>query len=572
MDAVNFQSLNMVRDELVATIEDSAQHLERFVSAQGDGTSLQSSIDGITQIVGILKLIQLNGAELLARELLITAQEISPGNSGRRFEKRLEVVSSSFFVLTRYLEFIQETERRAPVLLIPQINELRKLRSEPALPESHFFNLNLAKNPKLPEVDPLSLAGQPFKTVVRRLRHMYQFGLLGFMKEHQTKNSVAMMRRALNRLRRFTPNDQPLALLWWLGNCALDVIVSKNMAVIETRKLLFGRIDRIIRQVEKSGEAAFAAQTPKGLVKELVYLVALSAADSSDANLVRSNYGVERFPFTDRDLSDERDLLNGPSAHTVSSLAHVLTSELQNTKKVLEGASQSSVQKIDDIEGFIATLQKISEILSIVGLVSASNILKAELKRIELWRDKAEVLNQEEMQDVANTLLYLESVVSSIETTKLSDEKLELANKLAQQEVIASGELAEAKRIVLSECEAGISLTKRALSSFSESDFDTGHILNIGKTLNTVRGGMLMMNNMRAAQVLRRCSQFVDEVLTDSDQPPALKETLETFADAIIAIEYYLDSATTRLKMDDSVLQIAEVSLEALGYAVDLEE
>ena len=58
----------------------------------------------------------------------------------------------------------------------------------------------------------------------------------------------------------------------------------------------------------------------------------------------------------------------------------------------------------------------------------------------------------------------------------------------------------------------------------------------------------------------------------DNDQPPAIKETLETFADAIIAIEYYLDSATARLKMDDSVLQIAEESLEALGYAVDLEE
>ena len=132
------------------------------------------------------------------------------------------------------------------------------------------------------------------------------------------------------------------------------------------------------------------------------------------------------------------------------------------------------------------------------------------------------------MDEVANTLLYLESTVSSIETSKLSDEKLEMATKVAQQEVIASGELADAKRIVLAESEAGISLTKRALSSFSDSDFDTGHIRNIGKTLHTIRGGMLMLKGYRAANIIDRCAAFVDEVLMDQNPPPGVKEMLET--------------------------------------------
>ncbi len=568
MDTVNFQSLNLVRDELVATIEEAARNLEKFVSSQEDGEALQACIECVGQIVGTLKLIEFRGAELLAQELLASANEISPGNSGEKFERCLEVVSSTFFVLTRYLEYVQQTERKVPVLLIPQINDLRKIRGEVVYPECHFFKVDLSKSPELPPVEPLNFEGDDFTFAIRRARHMYQIGLLGLIKERQIKNSLAMMRRGMKRLRRMSGNDKPLALLWWLADVTLGVISSHNMQTIETRKMLFGRIDRVIKQIEQNGPQAFDALSPKGLIKELVYLIALSTSDLEEVKAIRSVYGLDRFAYTDHDLAGERDLLNGPSAHTVSSLASVLHTELANTKKVLEGASQSSIQRIDDLEGFLATLQKVAEILSIVGLVSASNTLKNELKRIETWKDKGEI-DLSEMDEVANTLLYLESTVSAIESTKLSDEKLEMANKVAQREVIASGELAEAKRIVLSESEAGISLTKRALSSFSDSDFDTGHIRNIGKTLNTVRGGMEMLKCVRASRILSRCAAFVDEVLMEQDPQPGLKEMLETFADSIISVEYYLNSATASLHLDESVLKLAEESLEALGYSVE---
>lgn len=142
------------------------------------------------------------------------------------------------------------------------------------------------------------------------------------------------------------------------------------------------------------------------------------------------------------------------------------------------------------------------------------------------------------------------------------------ASKIAQREIIASGELSIARKIVIEECEAGILLTKRALSSFSDSDYDTGHIRNIAKTLTTVKGGLLMLGKERVAAILGLCVQFVEEVLLDEEHPAALKELLETFADAIISVEYYLDSSSGSGQMDETVLQIAEESLEALGFSI----
>lgn len=568
MDALNFQSLNMVREELVATIENSARLLEEFVTAQENAKSLQQCIDGIKQINGILKLIQFRGAAMLAEELFAVANGIAPGSSGAKFERTMEVVSSSFFVLSRYLEYVQQTERKVPVLLVPQINELRKLRGEPAIAESHFFQINLNNSLKPPSVEKFDLAGKPIAQVVKRLRHMYQVGLLGFIRERQVRSSLAMMRRAMIRMHRISTSEKHLSLLWWLAEQTLDAIPRESMSIVESRKLLFGRIDRVMRMVEEKGETALNAEAPKGLIKELVYLLSLSGSQKDSVKLIRETFGITIFPYSDKDLAQERDALNGPSAHTVSSLSRVLQLELANTKKVLENAAQSSSQQIDDIDGFVGTLGKVAEILSVVGLAAPSNTLKDEIARISDWKNKPDGPDGDDLSEVANTLLYLESTVLSLETIKLSDEKLEKANKIAQQEVIASGELAIAKKIVIEECEAGISLTKRALTSFSDSNFDTGHIRNIAKSLNSVRGGMLMLSNDRAANILELCVKFVDEVLMDPDPPPALKELLETFADAIIAVEYYLDSVSSSLHMDDSVLQVAEESLEALGYSL----
>lgn len=570
VDTVNLQSLNMVRNELVTTIEAAAGDLEKFVeSGQEDGPSLQLCIDGVKQIVGTLTLIQLPEAALLSEELFSVTNEISPGNNGARFESKLEVISSTFFVLSRYLEYVQQVEKRTPVLLIPHINALRKLKQEPPYPECHFSDVQLDHDLRLPAIDPVVVSGKKeLKVYIRRARHMYQVGLLGFVREQQLANSTALMRRALVKLWRISGNDKSLTLLWWLAEVTLGAFAARSMGVLETRKFLFMRLDRTIKQYEQAGEAALSINPPRGLLKELLYLVALSGYESDDIQRIMDTYELKRFSYTDEELTREHNILYGPSVHTVHSLVKGLQDEIVSIKRILENTSQSSMQQIDDIDAFVDTLSKIAEIMSLVGLVSASTTLKEKLEMVKSWTIAKGRIDSDEMDDVANTLLFIESAVQGLEHSKLSQEDFDRANNLAQKQTIAFNELATAKRIALEESEAGIALAKRAISSFAESGFDIDHIRNIAKTLTSVRGAMSIMNNNRARLVLERSVLFVQDVLLGQDPPAALQELLETFADVIIAMEYYLDTADIHCKLDDTVLQVAEDGLEALGYGV----
>lgn len=567
----------MVRDELVATIERAANDLELFVSAQDDGTSLQASIEGIRQIVGILNLIEFPGAAMLADELLITANDITVGETTTGSEKRLEIISNSFFALSRYLEYVQQYQRKVPVLLIQNINDLRKLRREPAILESHFFKLDLSKV-DFTKLDLRRLTGivgartavsaGDFSSLVRRLRHMYQVGLVALLRGRPAPPALMMMRRSMIRLQRLGGPDKPLILLWWLSNMTFDAMIRHNMEIIEPRLNLLSRIDRALRQLALDGPAAMRRAPDKLLIRELLYLFNLSGISSKALSTLRESFGFEKPPYDDSELAQERQALNGPSAQTVSSLAKVLRTELSHTKAILENAAQAESPQIDDLEGFVQTLDRVAEILLVVGLMSAGNTLKKEADRVRKWQERGSIESVEELHMVADTLLFIDSTVTSLENAKLSDAKLAEANELVHQEIVAYGELAEARRIVMHEAAAGLALTKRALNAYSESDFDADHILNIAKTLNSVRGGMFLLKHMRASEVLDCCVKFVDDVLMQSKHPPAIQELLETFADAIISIEYYLDASGFGGQADESVLKVAEESLQALGYPV----
>jgi len=563
-ETLNLASLKMVQDELVATIEQSAIRLEQFSQDRNNGELLQNCIDGIKQIRGILSLIQLRGVDLLAEELVVHITDITLGED-EKTDAKLELLTSSFFILPRYLEYCTQTARSMAMLLIPHINELRLARKVAPLPESYFYPLPSVKaNRSLVAAQQLP---EDLSVLVRRLRHMYQTGLLNVLKNVQTKASLGMMTRALQRLEAAAAGSV-LSNFWWLSSTTLAVLAEKNMRLTKSRKMLFSAIEREIKRFQFEGKAVLAREVDPALQKELVYLLALSHSDQEISKTVLSAYGMSSLSYTEAELAREMEFLNGPSANTISSMVAVLTDELHSTKNILERAAQGGAELLSESPELLETLKKVADILSIVGLVSPSNSLKQEIEKIAVWQANHSPVTPDELLVVADTLLYVESTIAGLHNANLSDEKVAQINALSRDAAMANNQIAEAEKIVIDEAEAGLSMVKRALTAFAESNYDKGHIRNISGILDSVRGGMFLLGLSRAANVLAGCMRFVDEDLLASDQHPAVQHLLETFADAVISLEYYLDAIKLDKNADTSVLQIAEESLQALGYNI----
>lgn len=564
-ETLNLASLKMVQDELVATIEHSAQRLEQYTHDRSNAELLQDCMDGIRQIRGTLSLIQLKGVDLLADELLEHISAMA-ADSSKVNERNLELLGSAFFVLPRYLEYCSQTSRSMAMLLIPAINDLRIARRAIPLPESYFYGFEpIAAEPSGSPSAVLQSAELP--ELVRRLRHMYQTGLLKLLQGARVAPTLTMMIRALERLSRITEGSR-LQTLWHKAGLTLTVVRDQEMRISRSRKLLFSTIDREIKRFQFEGKAVAGRPVDPEVLREMLYILSLSRSELPEVVSELQTFGAPATRYSEKELVREMESLQGPSANTMTSMAGVLNDELRNVKNILERAAQGGPELIRETPELDEILKKVADILGMIGLTSPADALRQEMARLTEWRQDTRVITNDDLSVFADTLLYVECAISGLGKTTLSDEKLHDINNASRDEVIASSHLAEAEMLVIEEAESGLAMVKRALAAFVESNFDKGHIRNIVGTLDTVRGGMFVLSLPRATAVAAACLQFIDECLLQNEQPASVQHLLETFADAIISLEYYLDSIKLDKQADTSVLQIAEESLQALGYPV----
>jgi hypothetical protein len=552
-------SLNLVRDELFATMEEAESSLEHFIADRHNGSLLQQAVENLHQVRGTLNLIELAGAELLAQEVLDLATDI-PAGAGEERDVQLSALSNALHVLRRYLENVEVNRQEIPELLLPAINDLRQAGGKPALPESFFFSARL-DHPR-PRTSTPAIDGAVRESEGRRLRHMYQIGLLGFIREQNPQASLKLMGRALTRLDNLFANE-PRGRLCWVGAAAVEAQVDGQLLVRKSRKQLFSRFDRELKQMLANGQY----EAPRSLLKELLYLVALTDTRGPQATALSEVFGLTPLPFTDHLLEEEYQRLAGPGQAVMRSLSSAIREELFSVKDMLDLIERGTLQN-DSLSNLHALLGKLSKTLGMVGLSSAGNSLNAQLHTVASWKEDR-VPQPQELHKLADAVLYVEGMVASLERGERRDTRPTQVQPGDEAESFALHQLNEARIVVVDEAQAGLALARRAITAYLESGGERMHLSNVPFSLQAVRGGLWFLGQERAAMLVGACADYIQQHMFDAPQMPS-EQMLETLADALSSLEYYLEAgAVLRPETQPSVLDLAAESVRALGMPLE---
>lgn len=563
--AINLTSLSLIQDELMATIEHASTHLETFINERDNIKVLEDCIASLQQIRGSLDLIQLYGACELAGDILSAATQIDT-EKPEHLDDKLAALTKGFFVLSCYFEYTQQHEVGMPVLLIPYINDIRLVNREALLPESYFEQIDIQyRCPKV--VTPVLPSDEEAKVMMRRFRHMYQVGLLGLIKEVNVAASLSLMQRAIAKVHKRSQGTAS-ETLWWLASHTLTAFIDGDISPTVTRKRLFGLLDKELRLLSKEGVGAFDKPLSEPLLKDLAYYVAISGVENPEFEKIKRSFDLQNVGYTETILQQEAVSLTGPSANTVQSVAEVLRIELNVIKDNIETIQSSDCEVEEGYEDTISRMQRVKEILSVVGLTSAANVIVKPLEMLNSAETKKECLCDEGNMEVVNALLYVESVINSLDKRNFSGEKLAELNKLTQNEMISSHHLHDTQLVVIAEAKRGLGTIKQLLTAFSDSGYDKAHLQGIPNVLNELRGGVTILGLPRAAAIVTASATFIQETLIATEEPAALEHMLETYADALICLEYYLDCMKVDKNVSPDTLAVAEESLHALGYGV----
>ncbi|AMO75719.1 MULTISPECIES: hypothetical protein [Pseudomonas] len=551
-------SLSLVRDELFATMEQAEQNLEQFIAERQNGSLLQHAVECLAQIRGTLNLIELAGAELLAQEALQLATDI-PTGVGEERDGQLAALGNALYVLRRYLENLEANRQEIPELLLPAINDVRLAAGQPVLPESFFFSARLdLPRPAAPRAVP-TVADRAQE--VRRLRHMYQVGLLALVREQDHYSGLKLMGRALARLDALLGYGQR-SRLCWIGAGALEALVDAQMLPRKARKQLFSRLDRELKQLLANANY----EAPRQLLKELLYLTALADTRGPRASELREVFGLAPLPFTDHLLEDESQRLSGPGQAVMRSLSAAIREELTTVKDQLD-LIERGVSPADALGTLHTQLGKLAKTLGMVGLNSAANVLQGQVSVVSGWVARGAVESPVALNALADALLYVESLVGSLERGERMAAPA-IIDLEPSAESFAVHQLAEARIVVIDEAQGGLALAKRAITAYLESNGDKLHLANVPGSLQAVRGGLWFLGQERAARLVGACADYIQRQMIETTQMPS-EQMLETLADALTGLEYYLEGgAVLRPEGQPDVLDVASESVRALGLEV----
>ncbi|GLQ32254.1 hypothetical protein [Litoribrevibacter albus] len=554
-------SFNIVREEVIESLGQAEAALERFLENRESAADMQLCIDQFSALKGVFDIIELEGAKILCEEILEVANEV-PVGAGDEKDSVLTVMGKGIFSLSRYLEFINTRQKDLPELLIPVVNELRQQRKLALIPDSHYFMVNLKQ--ERPAKGVACADETQVAEVSKRYRHMYMVGLLGIMKGEHIPLCMRLMVRSMDGLEQLC-GDKPVSKLWWLMAAALEGLIDLSPTeVADGRKRLFMQIERYIRKLNVSPTHCIEVEPPIGMVKDLLYINALVKGQSERCQQVLDIYSLANFPDHEIDRQHQIALLMGPGSSVLASVSAALCDELNHVKDQIDLSSRVLTQEPEDLKDIIGALRKILSTLVLLNLDQEAKQVHHQVERFESWLAEGKKTEHDDLMQTADALLAVEDSIRNLEGTLVNQ-----ADNTVGAHNILTHELDQAQINVLKEADSGLSITKRALNDFVESDWDKMHLTNIVPTLASVRGGFLFLEKERAAKVVDICSRYIDNSIIRLDTAPRESE-LNAIADVLSSLEYYLEGMLTSSGgFGEQVLDLADEALKQLGCRVD---
>src|ERR1700740_2345673 len=184
MPEVLSQPFDVVGREINATLAEARGALESYVEQPDSAQLLENCAQQLHQVQGVLRLLEIYGAALLAEEMEHVAQYLLATHSERKSQaESLDGLMRAMVHLPSYLERVLAGGRDLALVLLPLLNDLRAVRGNALLSEGTLLLLNLRSDKQAqPQAATAGEAPMTVEQWARRLRARYQMGLIGWIR------------------------------------------------------------------------------------------------------------------------------------------------------------------------------------------------------------------------------------------------------------------------------------------------------------------------------------------------------------------------------------------------------
>ncbi len=565
MTDISSQTLHLVAKELAATLGDARTSLEAYAERPDQRALLEKCAEHLHLAHGVLRLVEVYGAALLTEEMeQVTRYLLDAGNDQKRQIDGLDALMRSMVQLPTYLERVLSGGRDLALVLLPLLNDLRSVRGSPLLSEGTLLLLNL-KSDQAPQPSAPRQGEAPITVTqwARRLRPRFQVGLLGYIRGERVEQNLDILAKVAEKMEQVA-TSQPVFQFWWVTGAILEALRTRGLEASATLKRLLGQADRQIKVLYEIGEARYCDNPPIDLLNNLLYYVARSNTGGGRIGAVRASFKLSELLPVDDSIEHERESLSAPSVKLMRTVAAAIKEDLSKVKDVLDIFVRRGGGRIDELTPQLELLKKISDTLGVLGLGALRQRVQQEVSELSEMLSQGKPPTQEALVKVAGVLLSVEdSLDDQLVRLILPTVRSETAQTLHAEDDVEFRLVSEA---VLRECIVNLARVKEAVSAAVQKpgDFPPQGLDNVPQLLRGITAGLLMLGKGRAVELMDAIGGHIRK-LVEPGAPAPDAQRLERVADAIVSIEYYMETLQSGRNDPWYMLDNAEICINALA-------
>src|ERR1700746_210416 len=537
MPEVASQTLDFVGRELNLTLAEARTALENYVEQPDNVSLLERCTHELHQVQGVLRVLEIYGAALLAEEMEQVANYLLATATERKSQaESLDALMRAMVQLPSYLERVLAGGRDLALVLLPLLNDLRAVRGHALLSEGTLLLLNL-KSDKQPQ-PVTATAGEPPLTVeqwARRLRARYQTRVLGWIRGERIQQNLEILSAVARKLEQIATR-QPVFQLWWVVGAIIEALHENGLDSGQSVKRLLGLADREIRRLYEQGEARYAQSPPVELLNNLLYYVGRSESSGGRVSAVRASFRLAELLPVDESIEQERENLSAPSIKLMHTVAAAIREDLSKVKDVLDIFVRRGAGQPQELASQVERLRKIGDTLGVLGLGELRAQVQSETERLQKIVSGALRADEATLVEIAATLIGVEDRLDDRLVGMILPPK---DAGLPQPE--ADTEFQQVQAAVLGECIVNLQRIKEAVVQSVGGTLDAAGLDSWQDLMRGMKAGLLLLGKARAVEIIEAITNQLRRVMQPGVHvlPPGFVDRL---ADAIVSVEYYMET------------------------------
>ena len=560
-------ALGWINDELAEIFASAGRALERFESDTSDRAALTDAAKALHSATGALHMVEVHGAALLTEEMVKVTRALGDQTVTAPAEA-LEALSRALLQAPVYLERVARGGHDIPLILLPLLNDLRTTRGHPLLSESSLFVLNADRAGVMPPRPP-EARQVGTRTLAHQLRGAYQASLLNWLRSNEPAAQLATLADIARQFREAATT--PLVFqTWWVLGGIVEAIVDGGLRPTASIKRLLGQGDRMIKYLAANGENREKDRdVAEGFLNNLLYYVGRATSRGEQVTAIRKAYGLQALKTIGEQPADT-DALAAPSVNLMKTVGEAIRQDLADVKDAIDIHVRTGVSDRGALAPQCDALTKVADTLRVLGLPEIGRQMSAQS---EVLSDYAGGSGDDD------TLLAIASVL--IQCEKGLEEQLvqrtiapaddAIGQGASAQDVAEQSDQRDVVDAVLRECIFNLTKIKDSLSQLVMRPDHGGSLDEVPGWLRGIEAGLLMLEKPRAKSIVGDIGWHVQQLRARGLSHLGGDE-LDRLADAIVSVEYFMETVRKGRRDPDYMLDNALSCLGSLSKQPPTEE